>query len=164
MNSLLGGSFGSRITSNIREQKGYAYSPNSSISNHLKTALWVQTADVTTANTGDSLEEIRKEIVRLRTEAPPADELTGIQKNIAGTFVVRNASRLGVIGQLAFVDLHGLGDDYLVKYVERVQAVTPAQVTEMAKKYLDPEQLTLVVVGEEKVVKEQVETLTKNEE
>jgi zinc protease len=156
MNSLLGGSFASRIVSNIREQKGYAYSPNSSISNNLRTALWVQTADVTTANTGDSLEEIRKEIVRLRTEAPPADELTGIQKNMAGTFVVRNASRLGVIGQLAFVDLHGLGDDYLLKYVDRVQAVTPAQVTEMTKKYLDPEQLTLVVVGDEKVVKGQV--------
>jgi predicted Zn-dependent peptidase len=156
MNSLLGGAFGSRITSNIREQKGYAYSPYSSISNNLKTAHWVQAADVTTANTGDSLKEIRNEIVRLRTEPPPPDELAGIQKNMAGTFVVRNASRSGVIGQLAFVDLHGLGDDYLVKYVDRVQAVTPAQVTEMARKYLDPEQLTLVVVGEEKVIKEQV--------
>jgi zinc protease len=156
MNSLLGGAFGSRITSNIREQKGYAYSPRSSISNSLKTAHWVQTADVTTANTGDALREIRNEIGRLRTEPPKADELAGIQKNMAGTFVVRNASRSGVIGQLAFVDLHGLGDDYLVKYVDRVQAVTPAQVTDMARKYLDPEQLTLVVVGEEKVIKEQV--------
>jgi zinc protease len=154
MNSLLGGSFGSRVTSNIREQKGYAYAPYSSISNNLKTAHWVQTADVTTANTGDSLEEIRKEIVRLRTEAPAPDELAGIQNNMAGTFVVRNASRSGVISQLAFVDLHGLGDDYLAKYVDRVQAVTPAQVTDMTKKYVDPEQLTLVVVGDEKVVKE----------
>jgi zinc protease len=75
---------------------------------------------------------------------------------MAGTFVVRNASRSGVIGQLAFVDLHGLGDDYLAKYVDRVQAVTPAQVTDMTKKYVDPEQLTLVVVGDEKVVKGQV--------
>ncbi len=161
MNSLLGGSFASRITSNIREQKGYAYSPYSSITNNLRTAHWVETADVTTANTGDSLEEIRKEIVRLRTDAPPAEELTGIQKNMAGTFVVRNASRQGVIGQLAFVDLHGLGDDYLVKYVDRVQAVTPAQVTDMAKKYLEPAEMTLVVVGDEKVVKEQVERATR---
>jgi zinc protease len=161
MNSLLGGSFGSRITSNIREQKGYAYAPHSSISNNLDTAHWVETADVTTANTGDSLEEIRKEIERLRTAPPAADELAGIQKNLAGTFVVRNASRAGVIGQLAFVDLHGLGDDYLAQYVDRVQAVTPAQVTEMAKKYLDPEQLTLVVVGDEKVVKGQVEQVTR---
>jgi zinc protease len=156
MDSLLGGSFGSRITSNIREQKGYAYSPRSSVSANLKTAHWAEVADVTTANTGDSLKEIRNEIARLRTEPPSAPELAGIQKNMAGTFVVRNASRLGVIGQLAFVDLHGLGDDYLSKYVERVQTVTPEQVTAMAKKYLDPEQMTLVVVGDEKVVKGQV--------
>jgi zinc protease len=156
MNALLGGSFGSRITSNIREQKGYAYSPYSSVSAKLGTAHWVETADVTTANTGDSLKEIRSEIVRLRTEPPAASELAGIQNNLAGTFVVSNASRGGVIGQLAFVDRHGLGDDYLARYVDRVQAVTPEQVTAMARKYLDPEQMTLVVVGDEKVVKGQV--------
>jgi predicted Zn-dependent peptidase len=156
MDSLLGGSFGSRITANIREQKGYAYSPNSQVSANLKTAHWVEIADVTTANTGDSLREIRREIARLRAEPPPAAELEGIKKNMAGTFVVRNASRGGVIGQLAFVDLHGLGEDYLAKYVERVQAVTPEQVTAVAKKYLDPAQMTLVVVGDEKVVKGQV--------
>ena len=125
------------------------------------TAHWVETADVTTANTGDSLKEIRSEIVRLRTEPQPAAELAGIQNNLAGTFVVSNASRGGVIGQLAFVDLHGLGDDYLAKYVDRVQAVTPEQVTAMARKYLDPEQMTLVVVGDEKVVKGQVDALIK---
>jgi zinc protease len=126
------------------------------VSAKLGTAHWVETADVTTANTGDSLKEIRSEIVRLRTEPPAASELAGIQNNLAGTFVVSNASRGGVIGQLAFVDRHGLGDDYLARYVDRVQAVTPEQVTAMARKYLDPEQMTLVVVGDEKVVKGQV--------
>jgi predicted Zn-dependent peptidase len=163
MDSLLGGAFGSRITSNIREQKGYAYSPHSTVSANVKTAHWVETADVTTANTGDSLREIRTEIARLRSDPPPAAELAGIQKNMAGTFVVRNASRLGVIGQLAFVDLHGLGEDYLVKYVERVQAVTPEQVTAVARKYLDPDQMTLVVVGDEKLVKGQVEGTAEGE-
>jgi zinc protease len=156
MDSLLGGSFASRITSNIREQKGYSYSPRSTVDAKPKAAHWVEVADVTTANTGDSLKEIRGEISRLRTEPPPAPELAGFQKNIAGTFVVRNASRLGVIGQLSFVDLHGLGEDYLAKYVERVQSVTPAQVAAMANRHLDPAQMTLVVVGDEKVVKEQV--------
>ena len=157
MNSLLGGSFGSRITTNIREQKGYAYSPYSTVDANVHTAHWMEVADVTTANTGDALKEIRTEIARLRTEPPPPPELTGIEKNMAGGFVVRNASRGGVIGQLAFVDLHSLGDDYLAKYVDRVQAVTPEQVTAMAKKYLDPDQMTLVIVGDEKVVKTQVD-------
>jgi predicted Zn-dependent peptidase len=157
MNSLLGGAFGSRITTNIREQKGYAYSPYSTVDANVRTAHWMEVADVTTANTGDALKEIRNEIARLRTEPPPAPELTGIEKNMAGGFVVRNASRGGVIGQLAFVDLHTLGDDYLAKYVDRVQAVTPEQVTAMAKKYLDPDQMTLVIVGDEKTVKAQVD-------
>ena len=52
MNSLLGGSFGSRITSNIREQKGYTYSPNSQLSTRYRDAYWVETADVTTKDTG----------------------------------------------------------------------------------------------------------------
>ena len=157
MNSLLGGVFSSRITTNIREQKGYAYSPYSTVDANVRTAYWVEVADVTTANTGDALKEIRGEIARLRTEPPSGPELTGIEKNMAGGFVVRNASRGGVIGQLAFIDLHGLGDDYLASYVERVQAVTPEQVTAMARKYLDPAQMTLVVVGDEKTVKGQVD-------
>ena len=154
--SLLGGSFGSRITSNIREQKGYTYSPHSSVTANVKTSHWVEAADVTTAVTGPALQEIVGEIARLRTEAPAAPELQGIQKNLAGSFVVGNASRAGVIGQLAFVDRHGLGNDYLAKYVERVNAVTPDQVRLTAEQYLLPDKMTVVVVGDAKTVKEQV--------
>jgi predicted Zn-dependent peptidase len=155
--SLLGGSFGSRITSNIREQKGYTYSPYSTMSANVKTATWVETADVTTAVTGPALKEIVHEITRLGQEAPPDAELKGIQRNLAGTFVVQNASRGGVISQLAYVDRHGLGDDYLAKYVERVNAVTPEQVRATAAAHLVPSKMTVVVVGDTKTVKEQVE-------
>lgn len=154
--SLLGGSFASRITSNIREQKGYTYSPFSNVEAHPGMASWVETADVTTKVTGESLKEIFFEIERLRKEAPPADELRGIQNNLAGIFVVQNASRSGVIGRLAFVDLHGLGDDYLTGYVKRVMSVTPEDVRRVASEYLTPEKMTLVVVGDVKTVKEQL--------
>jgi zinc protease len=153
---LLGGAFASRITANIREQKGYTYSPFSTVSAHRGSAYWVETADVTTNVTGASIKEILFEIDRLRREAPPADELRGIQNNLAGIFVVQNASRNGVIGRLAFVDLHGLGDDYLSGYVKRVMAVTPADVQRIAQQYLAPDKMTLVVVGDVKTVKEQV--------
>ena len=154
--ALLGGAFGSRITANIREQKGYTYSPFSTVEAHPGQASWVETADVTTKVTGESLKEIFLEIERLRKEAPPADELRGIQNNLAGIFVVQNASRGGVIGRLAFVDLHGLGDDYLTSYVKRVMAVTPEDVRRVASEYLTPEKMTLVVVGDVKTVKEQL--------
>jgi zinc protease len=155
-NSLLGGAFISRITSNIREDKGYTYSPNSAVQAHPGEANWVETADVTTKATGDSLKEIFFEIERLRKEAPAATELRNIQNYLAGIFVVQNASRSGVIGRLAFVDLHGLGDDYLTGYVKRIMAVTPEEVRRIANEYLTPEKMTLVVLGDTKTVKEQL--------
>jgi len=102
------------------------------------------------------LKEIFAEIDRLRREAPPAEELRGIQNNLAGVFVVQNASRAGVINRLVFVDQHGLGDDYLSTYVKRVMTVTPDEVRRVANDYLAPDKMTLVVVGDEKTVKEQV--------
>lgn len=153
---LLGGAFGSRITSNIREQKGYTYSPYSMISAHPGAAHWVQSADVTTNVTGASLKEIFAEIDRLQREAPPEGELRGIQNNLAGIFTLQNASRGGVIGRLAFVDLYGLGDAYLANYVRNVLAVTPAEVQRITRTYLDPGKMTLVVVGDRKQIEEQL--------
>ena len=156
MNSLLGGSFGSRITSNIREQKGYTYSPSSQVSTRYRDAYWVETADVTTKDTGASLKEIIGEIKRLQAEPPPEKELKGIQNYLAGTFVLQNSSRAGIIGQLEFVDLHGLPADYVNNYVSRVYAVTPAQVQQMASKYIQSDKATIVVVGDTKVIADQV--------
>lgn len=154
--ALLGGTFGSRITSNIREQKGYSYAPFSTVNDFYRQSYWAEQADVTTNVTGASLKEIFGEIERLRREAPPEAELTGIKKNIAGTFTLQNGSRLGIIGRLQFVDLQGLSDSYLTEYVKRVLAVTPATVQATAARYLRPDRMTIVVVGDKKTVAEQV--------
>lgn len=154
--ALLGGAFGSRITTNIREQKGYTYSPFSTITTHVHDALWAEYADVTTNVTGPSLKEVFGEIDRLRKEAPPQDELRGIQNNMAGIFTLQNASRGGVINQLQFVDLHELPDTYLTQYVKRVMAVTPADVQRVMQTYLRPENMAIVVVGDKKVIQDQV--------
>ncbi len=156
MNALLGGSFGSRITQNIRENKGFTYSPFSTLSSRYRDAYWVQVADVTTKDTGASLKEIFFEIDRLRVEAPSAAELKGIQNYLSGVFIIQNSSRNGIISQLNFVDLHGLGPDYLRTYVQKVTAVTPQQVREVASTYLAPEKMAIVVVGDSEKVAEQV--------
>jgi len=155
-NTLLGGSFASRITANIREQKGYTYSPNSQVLSRHRDAYWVEVADVTTNVTGPSIKEILGEIDRLQAEAPAQAELRGFQNYRAGTFVLQNSSRPGIIGQLEFVDLNGLPADYLNGYVKRVYAITPQQVQEMAKKYIQDDKATIVVVGDKKVIEEQV--------
>ncbi len=155
-NALLGGSFGSRITSNIREQKGYTYSPFSLLSTRLHTGYWAEIADVSTNVTGPSIKEIIGEIDRLRREPPTPAELRGIQNYLAGTFVLRNSTRDGIAGQLAALDLYGLGEDYLRNYVQRVYAVTPADVQRMTQQYIDPAKLAIVVAGDKKAVAEQL--------
>jgi predicted Zn-dependent peptidase len=156
MNALLGGAFGSRITKNIREDKGYTYSPYSQVSTRYHDAYWAENADVTTNVTGPSIKEIFGEIDRLQAAPPSEAELQGTQKYVAGTYVLQNSSRGGITSQLAFMDLQGLPATYASEYVRRVNAVTPAQVTEMAKKYLQDDRATIVVVGDRKIVEEQV--------
>jgi zinc protease len=155
-NALLGGSFGSRITNNIREDKGYTYSPYSYVDDNQRGSTWQEVADVTTPVTGASLTEIFKEIDRLQHEPPATAELRGIQNYLAGVFIIQNSSRQGVGDQLAHIDLFGLGDDWLRSYVRRVVAVTPAQVSQTAATLLQPGRMQLVVVGDKKVVQEQL--------
>jgi zinc protease len=155
-NALLGGSFGSRITSNIREQKGYTYSPSSQISRRYHDAYWAEIADVTTKFTGPSLKEIFGEIERLQKEPPTEAELKGIQSYLSGIFVLQNSSRGALIGQLRYVNLQGLGDSYLSTYVQKVNAVTPKDVQRITTEYIKPEQMTIVVVGDKAQISEQL--------
>jgi len=151
MNTLLGGSFASRITSNIRENKGYTYSPNSALLSRVKAAAWVQQADVTAEATGPALAEIIKEIKRLQTEAPSEQELTGFKNYISGIYVLQNSARSSIINELWSLKSHGLPLSRLENYVQLVNAMTPAQISALAAKYLTLDKMTLVVVGDESV-------------
>ena len=156
-NSILGGSFSSRITSNIREDKGYTYSPNSSLMTNYKSGVWYQVADVTTEHTGASLKEIQKEIAILQNEVPTAKELNGIINYESGIYVLQNSSPNGIIGQLIFLDTHDLDESFLTNKVKNMHAVTPEKVREMTKKYIKPENMTLIVVGDKAKIEDQIQ-------
>jgi zinc protease len=157
MNTLLGGSFMSRITSNIREQKGYTYSPFSQIATRKHLAYWAETADVTTSVTGPSMKEILSEVETLRKEPPSEEELKGFQTYLAGLFVIRNTvSPDAVIGQLQFVDSQGLSRSFLSEYVQKVMAVKPEDVRAVAEKYILPDELAIVVVGDKSKIEDQI--------
>jgi len=159
MNSLLGGTFGSRITTNLREDKGYSYSPGSSINPRRGGALWVLSAEVTAEHTAAALTEIFREIERLQREVPADAELDPVKNYRAGVFVISNSSPTGVLGQLAFMDLHGLPDDFLSRWVANVRAVTPAQVSEMAREFIRPERMTVVVASDVTKIGDSVKAL-----
>jgi predicted Zn-dependent peptidase len=148
MESLLSGAFNSRVTTNIREAKGYTYSPGSGTTFNAGEALWSLNADVTTDVTGPALKEIFYEIRRLQTEAPATAEAAGIQTYRTGTFVLANASAEGLIGTLATRDLHGLPANWLESYIPSVLAITPAQIQAAAREGIPLEKMTLVVVGD----------------
>jgi zinc protease len=151
---LGGGSFLARITANIRENKGYTYSPYSRVAWQYRDAFWLQFASVGNEVTAPALKEILGEIDRLGKEPPPLDELKRIQNYMTGTFVLQNSSRQGIISGLSFVDLQGLDSSYLSTWVGKVRAVTPKDVQTIAQKYFLPEKTTIVIVGDKSKIKE----------
>jgi len=161
MDSLLGGSFGSRITSNIRENKGYTYSPFSQVWNRYKTGYWMEIAAVTKEHTGNSIKEILFEIDRLQKEPPTEAEMQGIKNYLTGIYVLQNVSRGGVINQLENMNYNELDKNYLDTYVQKLNAVTAKEVSDMAVKYLNKDKMTIVVVGDKSVVAEQVKAYEK---
>jgi len=155
-NALLGGSFNSRITANIREAKGYTYSPRSEVSRRYHDGYWAETADVTTQFTGPSLKEIFAEVTRMQQEPATDAELKGIQNYLSGIFIIQNSNRSALIGQLENVDFQGLGENYLKTYVGKVNAITPADVQKMTQSYIKPEEMTIVVVGDKAKIADQL--------
>lgn len=161
-NSILGGSFASRITSNIREDKGYTYSPYSNLKDNYKTGVWYEAADVTTEHTGAALKEIVKEIEILQNEPPSQEEMEGIINYESGIYVLQNSTPNGIIGQLIFLDTHDLDESFLTDKVKNMHAVTPEKVSEMTQKYIQPDNMTLIVVGDKAKIENQIqETLQK---
>lgn len=150
--AILGGAFTSRITNNIREDKGYTYSPFSQVATRYRATNWQEAADVTTKYTADSVREILFEVNRLRKDPPDTKELKGVQNYLSGIFVLRNSSNQGIIQQMAFVDLQGLSKDYLKTYVQKVNAVSRSDVQRITETYLDPAKMTLVVVGDKSAI------------
>lgn len=156
MDSLLGSSPGSRITSNIARNKGYTYAANSQIFNRYKTGHWVESAEVRTDATGAAVKEILAEIERLRKNPPSDAELKAIKDYLIAIYVLQNGDRSAVIGQLEYADYNDLGRDYLDNYASKLNAVSATDISEMARKYLVTDKMTIVVVGDKAKITEQL--------
>jgi predicted Zn-dependent peptidase len=156
-NTVLGGALTSRITLNIREQKGWAYSPSSTIEPKYHDAIWYEEADVKTEATAGAIREIFKEIDRLRSEPPSTSELESMKSYRNGGFVLSTATREGLMAQLAYMNLQELPASWLSTYVARLYAVTPAQVSESTRSQLDPKAMSVVVVGDLSKIRADVE-------
>lgn len=154
--ALLAGSFASRIVANIREDKGYTYTPYSTIDGRPGGATWSWNGDITPAVTGAAMTEVFKEIRRLQTEAPTAAEAQGM-KTYAGTYVLMRMTSAALIAtQLVRADVLGLPGDYFSSYVQRAMTVSPQQMSAIIKARLPLDRLVMIAVGDMKTVEPQL--------
>jgi len=152
-NDILGGAgFLSRLFQNLREDKGYTYGASTGTSNNYRSAVWQFSADVATEATGPALTEFFRELHRIKTQPPSAEEMQRIRGYRGGIFVLANASRGGIISTLGFMDFHGLPDTYLTEYLSRLGRVTAAEVNAMATSQWPVDGMTIVVVGDRSVI------------
>jgi zinc protease len=147
-NNLLGGGLLARLNQNLREAKGYTYGVSSDLAPYPTLSAWSLATDVNTPDTAASLHEIVGELRRLRETAPSTEELRLIQNYRVGHFLLSASSRAALLSQLAFIDQQGLPEDWLSGYVARSYAVTPEDTQAAARQVLDPDTMTIVVVGD----------------
>ena len=147
-NSLYGGAFNSRLVMNIREDKGYTYSPRSSVNPLRQYGYFSVSAAVRNDVVAASLTEIFYELDKLRALPVPEPELADARNYVSGVFSLGLATQDGVLSQLATVALNELPDDYLETYREKVRALTPDDLLSTARKYFDSANMQIVVVGD----------------
>jgi zinc protease len=154
-NSLYGGAFNSRLVMNIREDKGYTYSPRSGVSAMRQHGYFSVSAAVRNDVVAASLTEIFYEMDKLRSVPVPEAELADSQNYLSGVFSMGLATQDGLLSQLSTVALNELPDDYLETYRQKVRALTPQDLLSTARKYLDSANMQIVVVGDRAQIEEQ---------
>jgi zinc protease len=147
-NSLYGGAFNSRLVMNIREDKGYTYSPRSSVNPLRQYGYFSISAAVRNDVVAASLTEMFYELDKLRALPVPEPELGDARNYVSGVFSLGLATQDGLLSQLATVALNELPDDYLETYREKVRALTPHDLLATARKYFDSANMQIVMVGD----------------
>ena len=154
-NSLYGGAFNSRLVMNIREDKGYTYSPRSGVNALRQHGYFSVSAAVRNDVVAASLTEIFYEMDKLRSVPVPEPELADAQNYLSGVFSMGLATQDGLLSQLSTVALNELPDDYLETYRQKVRALTPEDLLATARQYLDSANLQIVVVGDRAQIESQ---------
>ena len=153
MNTLLGGQFTSRVNLNLRESKGYTYGARTSFDFRRGAGPFAATAGVQTAVTKESVVEFLKELRGIRGEIP----ITSAELEFSKQAIIRGYPRTfetpdQIANRLTPLVVYGLPDSYFNDFIPKIRAVTAADVTRVANKYLDPSKMAILVVGDRKVV------------
>jgi predicted Zn-dependent peptidase len=159
MNRILGDGTDSRLFLILREQRGWTYGAYSGFTQPRGQGTFQATAEVRTPVTDSALGELVRQLERIRTETPPDSEITAARNYITGSFPLSIETPEQVAGAVAAARLRGQPDDFVIRYRERVAAVTPEQMMAAARQHLATDRLAIIVVGDARQIREPLQRL-----
>lgn len=158
LNTVLGGSFTSRLNQNLREEHGYAYGAASAFDMRLSAGAFVAAAGVQADKTAESVREFFNELTAIR-EPVPSDELTKAKNYLALSFPSDFEATSDLAANAEQLIVYTLPDDHFARYVANIRAVTADAVQRAAARYIQPSKFAVVIVGDRKSIEPGVRAL-----
>jgi predicted Zn-dependent peptidase len=158
MNTILGGAYSSRLNQNLRETHGYTYGAGSGFGLRRSAGPFIASAEVVTAKTDSALIEFLKELRSIR-DTVSADELSRAKRNLQLGLPSSFETTQGIASEFLPLIAYGIPLDFFASAVQQYGAVTQADVQRVARQYVNPDKLTIVVVGDRKVIEPGIRAL-----
>lgn len=146
LNSVFGGFFGSRLMSNIREEKGYTYGIHSYLENHIRQSAWVVSTEAGRDVCEATIAEVYKEMGRLRAEPVGDEELLLVRNYMIGSILGDLDGPFQIISRWKNLVLNGLDESFFYKQIQTIKTVSAEELQALAKQYLQPENFYELVV------------------
>ena len=146
LNNVFGGYFGSRLMSNIREDKGYTYGIHSYLQDHVQQSAWLVSTEVGKDVCEPAIAEIYKEMKRLRDEPIAEEEMQLVRNYMMGSLLGDLDGPFHIIARWKNYVLNGLDDKYFYSAINTIRTVSTEELQQLAKKYLNPEDFYELVV------------------
>jgi predicted Zn-dependent peptidase len=146
LNSLFGGFFGSRLMSNIREDKGYTYGIHSYIQNHIQQTAWLISTEAGRDVCEATVKEVYYEMQKMRDEPVDEEELLLVRNYMMGSILGDLDGPFQVIARWKNIILNGLDEKYFYDSINTIKTITAGDLKELAEKYLQPEDFYELVV------------------
>jgi predicted Zn-dependent peptidase len=146
LNNVFGGFFGSRLMSNIREEKGYTYGIYSYLENHIQESAWVISTEAGRDVCEATITEVYKEMEELRNELVDDEELLLVRNYMIGSILGDLDGPFHIINRWKTIILNGLPEDFFYKQINTIKTVSAEELQQLANKYLLPEKFYELVV------------------
>lgn len=161
-NQILGGSFGSYLNMNLREDKGYTYGARTNTGADKYASRFVAQASVRNAVTDSAIVESLKEIRRIKTEPVDAEMLENAKSKFAGDFVLRLEQPSTIANYALNIKTNDLSEDFYETFLQKINAVTAEDIQRVANKYYQTDNMRIVVAGKASEIAENLEKIEFN--